>query len=67
MFSLFQHKHYWQARGVNRYGLETYRVCLKCKKAYVRINKPGFPEKWEQCDRIKELDDQFDDKGNYII
>lgn len=57
--------HNWQSRGINRYGLSTYEVCLKCGEARER-NKIGEYPTFMKCDRIKELDDQFDEKGNYI-
>ena len=58
--------HFWQTRARNRYGLSTYKVCLKCGKAKQRndINQsPAFID----CERLKEFDDQFDKNNNYIF
>lgn len=65
---IFRHKHKWQIRGVNRWGITTYRVCLKCGQAQERVNL-SFEEKdrFANCDRIPELDNQFDDKGKFIF
>jgi len=60
------HHHKWQVRGRNRYGGETYRICLKCRKAYKRVNKISEDERWEECEPIPELDNQFDQNDNYI-
>lgn len=63
--NLFKHRHKWQDRGQNGYGKMTYRVCLKCGQAqgWVGTSDGHF----ENCDRIPELDNQFDEKGNYIF
>jgi len=60
------HRHVWQVRGRNRWGGETYRICLKCRKAYRRVNKISEDERWEECEPIPELDSQFDRYDNYI-
>jgi len=65
--NLFKHNHKWQTRGVNRWNTPTYRVCLKCGEAQQRVNDLGHPDKFEQCSRNAYLDDQFDEKGNYIL
>lgn len=67
MITFFRHNHKWQTRGVNRYGLVTYRVCLKCGQAEERVNQPGEDDKFSTCERMPELDNQFDEKGNYIF
>lgn len=64
--SLF-HRHKWQTRGVNKWNLSTYRVCLRCGEAQERINQSFEKEMFVPCEHIKELDNQFDSKGNYII
>ena len=58
--------HNWQSRAVNRYGLSTYEVCLKCGKAQER-NERHLDPTFTECERIKEFDDQFDKKGNYMF
>lgn len=67
MIRLFQHRHRFQDRGQNRYGGITYKVCLKCRKSYIRVNSIGEPEKWEECDPIPELDNQFDENDKFIF
>ena len=62
---LLKHKHKWQIRGRNRYGLPTYRMCLKCREPQKRINKSHEHEKWEKCNPIKELDNQFNEKNEF--
>lgn len=57
--------HKWQTRARNRFGLTTYEVCLKCGKARERNDRGKMPA-FLECERIKEFDDQFDEKGNYI-
>tara|TARA_R110000782_G_scaffold83895_2_gene164041 strand:+ start:265 stop:519 length:255 start_codon:yes stop_codon:yes gene_type:complete len=57
--------HEWQSRAKNRYGLPTYEVCLKCGRARER-NCDRDAKQFSECERIKEFDDQFDKKGNYI-
>jgi hypothetical protein len=59
--------HKWQTRGRNRYGKATYKMCLKCRKTFHQVNKSWEPEKWEQCDPIPELDDQFDSNDQFIF
>ena len=58
--------HNWQCRGRNRFGLSTYEVCLKCGKARQR-NGMGKKPEFIDCERIKELDNQFDSNNNYIF
>ena len=36
---LFPHRHKWQTRGQNKWGLPTYRLCLKCRETQCRVNK----------------------------
>lgn len=62
-----EHLHKWQIRGRNRYGGETYRICLKCRQTCRRVNKISEPEQWERCDPVKELDDQFDSNDQFIF
>lgn len=62
-----KHKHKWQIRGRNRWGLETYRVCTKCGEAQERVNKPNQFDLFLKCERIKELDAQFDENNQYIF
>jgi len=57
--------HDWQTRATNKFGLPTYQVCLKCGKARER-NSMGKTPAFSECKRIKEFDDQFDEKGNLI-
>ena len=64
---LFKHSHKWQIRGRNKYGGETYRICLKCRETYQRVNNPWENERWEQCEPILNLDAQFDKNDNYIF
>ena len=64
---LFPHRHKWQIRGRNRYGTPTYRFCLKCRKAQERVNNPFEDDKFEYCEPIPELDNQFDKNNNYIF
>jgi hypothetical protein len=59
--------HKWQTRGVNRYGLETYRVCTKCNRAEGRVNESYEPDKFEQCEHEPNLDAQFDENNQYIF
>jgi len=58
--------HDWQSRAVNRYGLSTYEVCLKCGKAQQR-NDYGKRPSFIPCERLPEFDSQFDKNGNYIF
>ena len=58
--------HNWQTRAINRYGLTTYEVCLKCGNAR-KINKPNEYPIFIDSERIIEFDSQFDKKGNYIF
>lgn len=58
--------HKWQTRGQNRYGATTYRVCLRCGQAQERVNSPFELDHFQNCERIPELDVQFDEKGRYI-
>lgn len=58
--------HNWQCRGRNRFGLSTYEVCLKCGKARQR-NDMGKKPEFIDCERIEELDNQFDSNNNYIF
>ena len=68
MFSrFFKHKHKWQTRGVNKWGLTTYRFCLKCGERQERINKSNEEDKFIKCNPIPHLDEQFDKDNNYII
>lgn len=64
---LFSHKHKWQIRGVNRYGISTYKICLKCRETYERANKSNETEMWIKCDPIPELDNQFDSNDKFIF
>lgn len=61
------HKHIWQVRGINRYGGATYKICLKCRETFVRVNKLSEEERWEKCDPIIDLDSQFDDNDKFIF
>lgn len=61
------HKHKWQARGQNRYGVTTYRMCLTCRERQKRVNKSFEEERWETCDPIPDLDAQFDENDRYIF
>lgn len=61
------HKHKWQVRGQNRYGGSTYRMCLRCRERQIRVNKSFEEEKWEICNPIPDLDDQFDENDKYIF
>ena len=63
----FPHKHKWQIRGQNRYGGATYRICLKCRETYQRVNNSWEDEKWEQCEPIPDLDAQFDSNDRFIF
>jgi hypothetical protein len=65
--NLFKHRHIFQDRAINTFGIPTYRVCLKCRKSYQRINKPHEIDKWEQCEPLEKFDSQFDKKDNYIF
>ena len=62
----FPHKHKWQKRGVNRYGTETYRMCLKCRETQKRVNNINERDRFENCEPIPDLDAQFDKDDNYI-
>ena len=62
-----KHKHKWQTRGCNRYGIETYRICLKCRETQERINKSYETEMWAKCNPIKDLDNQFDENDKFIF
>jgi len=62
-----RHKHSWQVRGRNRYGGETYRVCLKCREAQRRVNTLSEAERWAACESVPELDSQFDKNDEYIF
>lgn len=64
---LFPHKHKWQIRGQNRYGGDTYRICLKCRETFKRVNNSWEDDRWEKCDPIPELDNQFDSNDKYIF
>lgn len=64
--SFLTHRHKWQARGKNRYGGTTYRMCLRCRKTQKRVNKINEQERWENCEPIPELDSKFDENDNYI-
>lgn len=59
--------HKWQTRGINRYGITTYQVCLKCREAQQRVNNLGELSKFEKCENIPFLDNQFDEKDKYIF
>lgn len=65
--SVKSHKHNWQRRGQNRWGTTTYRVCLKCREAQKRVNGPFEEDKWETCDPIGFLDEQFDENDQFIF
>lgn len=67
MKPIFKHRHKWQTRGVNRFGTDTYRICLKCRVTQQRTNKPFKPDLWTDCDPIPELDNQFDGNDQYIF
>jgi len=58
--------HNWQSRAVNRYGLSTYEVCLKCGNAIQRNKLNEYPT-FIESERLKEFDDQFDKHGKYIF
>lgn len=58
--------HIWQTRGVNQWGGVTYRVCLNCRKAEKRVNNLNEPDRYEECNPIPYLDDQFDENDEYI-
>lgn len=58
--------HEWQSRAINRYGLSTYEVCLRCGEARER-NQYGKHPSFVKCNRLSEFDSQFDEKGNYIF
>ena len=62
---IFPHRHNWQTRGVNTYGAPTYRLCLKCRETQGRVSV--VPDRWEKCDPIPELDNQFDSNDNFIF
>jgi len=59
--------HKWQARGQNGYGIDTYRVCLKCRESQQRINNLGGLDKFEKCEPIPHLDNQFDKNDKFIF
>ncbi len=61
------HKHKWQIRGRNRYGVATYRICLKCRETFERVNEFYEEERWEKCEPIAELDSQFDSNDRYVF
>lgn len=63
----FPHKHKWQIRGRNRYGGATYRICLKCRETYQRVNNSWEDERWQQCEAIPDLDAQFDSNDRFIF
>jgi hypothetical protein len=67
MARFFPHKHKWQIRGINRYGGETYKICLKCRKTFQRVNNFWETERWEECKPIAELDNQFDSNDRFIF
>ena len=67
MARFFSHKHKWQIRGRNRYGGETYRICLKCRKTYQRVNDSWEDEIWQECEPIPYLDSQFDTNDKFIF
>jgi hypothetical protein len=64
MFMIFKHKHKWQSRAINRYGMTTYRVCLKCGRAECISHdewKNGFLQTiYERCERMSEFDSEYD-------
>ena len=64
---IFSHRHKWQTRGQNKWGLPTYRICLKCRETQKRVNKSHESERWEKCDSIESLDKQFDENDNLKI
>ncbi len=59
---LFKHRHNWQERGINRYGVTTYRMCLKCRQTEKRRGN-----EFVFCQPIKELDLQFNVNDKYIF
>lgn len=63
----FPHK--WQGRGENRYGVTTYRMCLRCRKRQKvkSFDVPNWKAEWEDCEPMTELDEQFDENDNYIF
>ena len=67
ILELFPHKHRWQVRGRNRWGGDTYRICLGCRKTFKRVNNSWEDEKWKECEPIEELDNQFDENDNIIF
>lgn len=56
--NIFKHKHKWQTRAVNRYGITTYRVCLQCGIA--EHWEGGMSGKMQKCERLKEFDIDYD-------
>lgn len=62
-----KHSHKWQVRGENRFGLPTYRLCLKCRISQQRVNNIGQPDMWDICEPKKYLDSQFDSNDKYIF
>lgn len=61
--NFFKHCHKWQDRGQNPWGKITYRVCLKCGQAqcWEGMSDGVFVD----CERIPELDNQFDSNNMY--
>jgi len=66
-FHLFKHKHKFQVRGRNRYGVATYKICLKCRKAFERVNESLDSEVWKECSPINHLDAQFNENDKFIF
>lgn len=64
---LFPHNHKWQRRGVNQYGITTYRMCLRCRNTESLVNESNEPEKFIPCEPVLELDNQFDENDEYIL
>ena len=60
---IFKHKHEWQTRAVNRYGLTAYRVCLKCSQPQELTGeqwKNGYCKSiYANCKNIPEFDKDF--------
>lgn len=63
----FKHRHKWQDRGYNRWGVPTYRICLKCRIRQQVTSGPWEPRKWEVCDPIPELDNVYNEKDELTI
>lgn len=60
----FKHKHKWQTRAANKYGLCTYRVCLRCGDAEELSHSEwenGYEKHiYKPTSRIKFFDEDFE-------